>query len=97
MGAFGIIFLVAFLLIGLIAILILIMMPKKSSATAKCIHCDASDVMQVDRQMLDSRTIHNYGGGSMAGGDIRVQIDYDVTYRCKACHKTFNHKQTETS
>jgi len=53
----------------------------------QCNHCGARDMQEIRRETLGSRTVQPTGGGTPAGGDIRVQLDYKITYHCNRCHK----------
>ena len=42
---------------------------------------------EIRREPVGSRTVQPTGGGTPAGGDIRLQLDYKVTYHCNRCHQ----------
>ncbi len=62
----------------------------------KCPKCDSLDVIEVDHQTVDSRTVIPSGGGSPAGGDVRLQLDMKLFLRCKSCGHGFQTKTTRT-
>ena len=51
-----------------------------------CNHCGSYDLREIRREPVGSRTVQPSGGGTPAGGDVRVQLDYRVTYHCNRCH-----------
>ncbi|MCB0128322.1 MAG: hypothetical protein KDE58_38915 [Caldilineaceae bacterium] len=65
----------------------LYLMKRNSRPQAKCIHCGATELQEIRREPIGSRTVQPSGGGTPAGGDIRLQLDYKVTYHCNRCHK----------
>lgn len=59
---------------------------KNESQT--CEHCGTSDITKINRETLDAATVEQHGGGLSGGGDIRLRIKEEITYRCNNCRKT---------
>ena len=80
---------VAVIVLGIVISLLLRVRPQ-------CAECGSKDIIETNRETLGSRTIETSGGGTPAGGDIRVQLDFEITYRCKKCGEIFKRKLLET-
>ena len=68
----------------------------KPPASVECLHCGSKDLPEIGRDPIGSRTVEMAPGGAMGGGDIRLQLDYEVAYRCAVCHKTTKVKVAKT-
>lgn len=62
----------------------------------ECPKCKSTDVLELGHETDGSRTVIPNGGGSPAGGDVRLQLDLDLELRCKACGHGFRKKVTRT-
>ena len=62
----------------------------------QCPECGSKDTVETNRETLGSRMIETAGGGTPGGGSIRVQLDFELTYRCKKCGEIFKRKFSET-
>jgi DNA-directed RNA polymerase subunit RPC12/RpoP len=62
----------------------------------QCPECGSKDIVETDRETLGSRMIETVGSGTGAGGSIRLQLDFEVTYRCKKCGAIFKYNFSET-
>lgn len=60
---------------------------KQPPARLTCQYCGSSDLVEVRRDPVGSRTLETQSGNLGGGGDIRLQLDYKVTYHCNNCHK----------
>ncbi len=60
---------------------------RNSRPQVKCGHCGATAMQEIRREPVGSRMVQPTGGGTPAGGDIRLQLDYKVTYHCNHCHQ----------
>lgn len=69
---------------------------SNAKETHRCPKCDSTDVIEVDHQTVDSRTVIPSGGGSPAGGDVRLQLEMKLFMRCKQCGNGFETKTTRT-
>lgn len=78
---FAIIMLVVFVL------LFVTVFAKRNKSGAFCPHCESTALVEIGRQILDTNTIEQHGGGYGGGGDIRIQTQEEVTYRCNNCQK----------
>lgn len=63
----------------------------------QCRHCSAQMLLEIGRETLQSRTAEVVGGGAMAGGDVRLQLDQEVSYRCQSCGKVSKFQVTTTN
>ncbi|MFT5194103.1 MAG: hypothetical protein ACI9EW_000357 [Cellvibrionaceae bacterium] len=61
-----------------------------------CPKCDSTDVIETGHSTRTSRTVIPSGGGSPAGGDVRLQLDLTLDLRCKACGNGFRKDVTRT-
>ena len=80
---------VAVLIVGIVVSLLL-------RVKQQCPECGSKNIVETNRETLGSRMIETSGGGTPAGGSIRVQLDFEVTYRCKKCGEIFKRKFSET-
>ncbi len=87
---------IGFLLLILLTVLITFMLRRWSDVAVKCPTCDSAKVAETSRKTVDSRTIEQIGSGTGAGGDIRLQLDFESNYHCKKCGANFILKHTET-
>jgi transposase-like protein len=62
----------------------------------QCPECGSKDIVETCREILSSRSIEFIGSGTPAGGNIRLQLNFELTYRCKNCNQTFKRKFTKT-
>lgn len=49
----------------------------------KCVHCESTGMVEISREMLDTKTVGQQGGR----GDVRVQVLERVTYQCNSCQE----------
>lgn len=79
------------LLFGLIAVGLLfytLLIVRRKPSQLTCQHCGSADLQEIRREPFNARTVEATGGGNLgAGGDVRLQLDYKVTYRCNSCRK----------
>lgn len=61
-----------------------------------CPHCESMDTVETRRDTLGTKTVEFMGAGSPAGGDVRLQLELEVTYHCKTCSKPFKRRITQT-
>lgn len=61
-----------------------------------CPRCGSKKLTETNRQTLRSRTVERIGSGTPAGGDIRLQLDLEVTYHCQVCGEKIVRRFTET-
>lgn len=59
-----------------------------AGSSPKCKHCGANELVEVKRETVGTQTVEQHGGGMGGGGDIRLQTEDEVTYRCSACQQT---------
>ncbi len=64
--------------------------------THQCLHCESYELVEINRDTKGSRTVESVGGGTMAGGDVRLQLDYEVTYHCNSCNQNSKYRITKT-
>lgn len=88
-------FIVILVVLVLIA-LMTIYRRNKTKPNPECRHCHSTDTKEIRRDPIGTRTVEIVGGGAMAGGDVRLQLDYEVTYHCNNCHRDSVFKITET-
>lgn len=62
----------------------------------QCPECGSKDIVETNRETLGSRMIETSGGGTPAGGSIRIQLDFELTHRCNICGEIFKRKFSET-
>lgn len=62
----------------------------------KCPFCESEDVVEVDRDTVGNRMIQTSYGGTGAGGDIRLELEYEVKYRCGSCGEHFKKRIRQT-
>lgn len=74
-------------LIVLAVLVWLFMRIWKNHAVYKCSHCGAVDLVEAGREVVDTKTVEQQGGGYGGGGDIRVQMQEEVTYHCNNCQR----------
>ena len=87
----------AIILLASIGILVLgIIISQLLKVKPECPECGSKDVVETNRETLGSRMIETSGGGTPAGGSIRVQLDFKLSYRCKECGELFKQKFSET-
>lgn len=60
---------------------------RRSKPSPQCPHCGSPKMVETERETKGTRTQEIVGGGAMAGGDVRLQLEQDVTYRCQSCGK----------
>lgn len=87
--------------IALVAILIItvvsrVLLNKKTALKAPCPVCEATDVVEINRETKGSRTLESFGAGTGAGGDVRLQLDLALTFRCQNCNHKFTRNFTQT-
>ena len=87
---------VIFILAGLVGFVLIYLWNKKDRSEIVCPRCGSNDLEITNRETLASRTIEAWGGGTPAGGDIRLQLDLEVTYHCQKCGQKVVRKFTET-
>jgi DNA-directed RNA polymerase subunit RPC12/RpoP len=62
----------------------------------KCPECGSKELVETNRETHGTRMIETVGSGTGAGGNLRLQLDFEVTYRCKKCGEIFKRKFSET-
>ncbi len=62
----------------------------------QCPECGSKELVETSRETLGSHKIETVGSGTGAGGSIRLQLDFEVTQRCKKCGAIFTRKFSET-
>jgi len=87
---------VIFILAGLFGFVLAPLWNRKDRTEMVCPKCGSDDLEITNRETLASRTIETWGGGTPAGGDIRLQLDLEVTYHCQKCGGKIVRKFTET-
>ncbi len=87
----------AVILLASVAIIVLgIVISKIIQLKPQCPECGSKDIVETSRETLGSRMIETAGGGTPGGGSIRLQLDFELTYRCKKCREIFKRKFSET-
>lgn len=69
---------------------------KKPVLTAPCPICESADVIEINRETTGSRTMESFGAGTGAGGNVRLQLDLALTFRCQNCEHKFTRTFTQT-
>ena len=85
-----------FLLIFLVALIFSVYSKSNAKEHFLCPVCDSTNVVESAHETNRSRTMVPVGGGTTAGGDIRVQLDQLLTLHCKDCGKGFKKNVTRT-
>ncbi len=62
----------------------------------QCPECGSKELVETNRETLGTRMIETVGSGTGAGGSIRLQLEFEITYRCKKCGAIFKRKFSET-
>jgi hypothetical protein len=63
---------------------------------AICANCESSDVVEISRETVGTRTVQPQGGGTPGGGSVRLQLDIEAKYHCRNCGSSFSRRFTET-
>ena len=85
------------ILLASVAIVVLgIIISKILQIKPKCPECGSKDIVETSRETLGTRMVETVGSGTGAGGSIRLQLDFEVTQRCKKCGAIFTRKFSET-
>jgi predicted RNA-binding Zn-ribbon protein involved in translation (DUF1610 family) len=87
---------IIFLTVLVVIAVIILTRRWRSRPELVCPQCGSEEVIETSRQTLGSRTIERIGSGTPAGGDIRVQLDLEVTYHCQNCGEKIVRRFTET-
>lgn len=74
----------------------LYLIKRNSRPKVTCAHCGSHNIIEIRRDPVGSRVVQPTGGGTPAGGDIRLQLDYKVTYHCNNCQKETIRTLTQT-
>lgn len=53
-----------------------------------CLHCGSKKLTEIKRDTLSTQTVEQHSGGFGGGGDVRLQSEEAVTYRCNDCNQT---------
>lgn len=69
---------------------------RKMRFKPQCPRCHSHELVELNRETLASRTVERFGSGTPAGGDVRLQLDLELTYRCRHCGQKFSQKFSET-
>lgn len=69
---------------------------RKPKEKPQCIYCESNDVLETGRDAKGSRMVQIGEGGMGVGADIRLQIDFEGSFRCETCGKTFKKTFSET-
>ena len=80
---------VTIVVLGIVISLLLRLKPQ-------CPECGSKDIVETSRETIGSRMIETAGSGTPGGGSIRLQLDFELTYRCKKCGEIFKRKFSET-
>ena len=87
----------AIILLASVGVLVLgIIISMLLKVKPECPECGSKDIVETNRETLGSRMIETSGGGTPAGGSIRLQLDFELSYRCKECGELFKRKFSET-
>ena len=87
----------AMILLASVGVLVLgIIISQLLKVKPECPKCGSKDIVETNRETLGSRMIETSGGGTPAGGSIRLQLDFELSYRCKECGELFKRKFSET-
>ncbi|MEN8171899.1 MAG: hypothetical protein ABFS03_03375 [Chloroflexota bacterium] len=87
----------AAILFASVAIIVLgIVISRIIQIKPHCPECGSEELVETSRETLGSRKIETLGSGTPAGGSIRLQLDFEVTQRCKKCDAIFKRKFSET-
>lgn len=85
------------IVLGIILIIgVTLALTRRMRFQPECPHCGSKELVERNRETLASRTIEYMGSGTPAGGNIRLQLDLAVTYRCQDCGREFTRRFTET-
>lgn len=85
-------FVVAVILIAASVVALL----RRGQSKPHCPYCNSTKIEELDRKTLASRMQEFFNGGFGGAGDIRLQLDLELTYRCQACAKTFKRQVRQT-
>lgn len=81
-------FVITLVLIAIVVGLWLLLKSRQSGPSHACPHCGSKNLTEIKRDTLSTRTVEQHGGGLGGGGDIRLQSEEAVTYRCNDCNQT---------
>ncbi|MEM7115008.1 MAG: hypothetical protein AAF614_21400 [Chloroflexota bacterium] len=84
------------LLIVVAVVIFNITTARKPKVKPQCIYCESNNVIETGRDPKGSRMTRINDGGMGVGADIRLQIEFEGSYRCESCGKTFKKRFTET-
>ena len=83
-------------LITVVAIVLSIVISRLFRVKPECIKCGSKDIIETHRETLGSRSAGISSGYTLMGRRISIQLDFDVTYRCKECGEIFKRRFSET-
>ena len=84
------------LLIVVVVVIFNVTTARKPKAKPQCIYCESKDVIETGRDAKGSRMTKINDGGMGVGADIRLQIEFEGSFRCQSCGKTFKKRFSET-
>ena len=84
------------LLASVAAIVLSIVISRLLKVKPQCPECGSKDIVETNRETLGSRAIQTSGSFMPGGGRIRLQLDFELRYRCKKCGEIFKRKFSET-
>lgn len=87
---------IIFFVIVTVVIIFNVTTARKPKEKPQCIYCESDDVIETGRDARGSRMVQIGEGGMGVGADIRLQIDFEGSFRCKKCGKTFKKTFSET-
>ena len=90
--SFGLILFIIFILI----LLFRVIPNRRPKLTAPCPMCESTNVIETNRETLATRTVESGGTGTGAGNTIRLQLDLELTFRCRECNHKYSRTFTET-
>lgn len=89
---FGFILLAIFILV----VVLWLIYGRRPELTTPCPNCESINVIEINRETTGTRMVERVAAGTGAGGDIRLQLDLALTFRCQECEYKFTHTFTET-
>lgn len=60
---------------------------KRYSSAHTCSHCGSRELVEINREMVDTRMVEQHNGGLGGGGDIRLHSQEEISYHCRSCNE----------
>ncbi len=84
------------LLVTVAAILLSIAISFLLKVKPQCPECGSKNVVETNRETLGSRAVQDSSTFMPGSGRTRLQLDFELKYRCKKCGEIFKRKFSET-